>query len=73
MHFHKSLAQPLGFWQANIKCNDGKRVAKSFSVRKYGEREAFHLAVAARANLLAQIKDRPYLYHTIAKQLSRLK
>ncbi|MBK6594267.1 MAG: AP2 domain-containing protein [Burkholderiales bacterium] len=71
VHFHKTPTQPVGFWQANIKCSDGKRVAKSFSVRKYGEREAFRLAVAARSDLLAQIKDRPYLYHAMAKRLSR--
>ncbi|MDZ4251363.1 MAG: AP2 domain-containing protein [Sulfuritalea sp.] len=70
VHFHKTPAQPVGFWQANIKCNDGKRVAKSFSVRKYGEREAFRLAVAARSELLTQIEDRPYLYHAMAKRLS---
>lgn len=71
VHFHKTPTQPLGFWQANIKNSGGKRVAKSFSVRKYGEREAFRLAVAARCDLLAQIKDRPYLYHAVAKRLAR--
>lgn len=71
MHFHKTPAQPLGFWQANIKSNDGRRVAKSFSVRKHGEREAFRLAVAARSELLAKVEDRPYLYHAVAKRLSK--
>ncbi|WP_310449564.1 AP2/ERF family transcription factor [Sulfuritalea sp.] len=71
VHFHKTPAQPLGFWQANIKTNDGKRVAKSFSVRKYGEREAFRLAVAARSELLAKVENRPYLYHAVAKRLSK--
>ncbi|MCX7146237.1 MAG: AP2/ERF family transcription factor [Sulfuritalea sp.] len=71
VHFHKTSAQSLGFWQAKIKCNDGKRLAKSFSVRKFGEREAFHLAVAARSELLAKVEDRPYLYHAVAKRLSR--
>ena len=71
VHFHKTSAQPLGFWQANIKSNDGRRVAKSFSVRKHGEREAFRLAVAARAELLGIVENRPYLYHAVAKRLSR--
>jgi hypothetical protein len=71
VHFHKTPAQPLGFWQANIKTHDGKRVAKSFSVKKYGEREAFRLAVAARSELLAMVENRPYLYHAVAKRLSK--
>lgn len=71
VHFHKTPAQPLGFWQAKIKPKNGKRVAKSFSVCKYGEREAFNLAVAARTDLLAQIEDQPYLYHSVAKQIFR--
>lgn len=71
VHFHKTPAQPLGFWQANIRTTDGRRVARSFAVRKYGEREAFRLAVAARSELLARVEDRPYLYHSVAKQLSR--
>lgn len=71
VHFHKTPAQPLGFWQANIKSSDGRRMAKSFSVRKHGEREAFRLAVAARSELLAKVEDRPYLYHAVAKRLSR--
>lgn len=71
VHFHKTPVQSLGFWQANIKTSDGKRAAKSFSVRKYGEREAYRLAVAARSELLAMVEDRPYLYHVVAKRLSR--
>lgn len=71
VHFHKTPRQALGFWQATIKTKDGKRVAKSFSVRKYGEREAFRLAVAARSELLAKVDNRPYLYHAVAKRLSR--
>lgn len=71
VHFHKTPAQPLGFWQAKIKCSDGKSLAKSFSVRKFGEREAFRLAVAARSELLARVDDRPYLHHAAAKRLSK--
>lgn len=71
VHFHKTSTQPLGFWQAKIKCNDGKSLAKSFSVRKFGERDAFRLAVAARSELLAKVEDRAYLYHSTAKRLSK--
>lgn len=70
VYFQKTPAQPLGFWQANIKTNDGMRAAKSFSVRKFGDREAFRLAVAARSELLDKVEDRPYLYHAVAKRLS---
>ena len=71
VYFQKTPAQPLGFWQAYIKTNDGKRAAKSFSVRKYGEREAYRLAVAARSELLTKVENRPYLYHAVAKRLSK--
>ena len=68
VHFHKTLAQPLGFWQASIRFHDGKRIAKSFSVLKFGRRKAFELAVAARLELLAKVENRPYLYDTVAKR-----
>jgi hypothetical protein len=73
VHFHKTATQPLGFWQATIRFHDGKRIAKSFSVRLYGDKEAFRLAVAARSELLAKVENRPYLQHPMAKRLSRLK
>jgi hypothetical protein len=73
VHFHKTAAQPLGFWQATIRFHDGKRLAKSFSVLKFGDREAYRLAVAARAELLAKVENRPYLQHPVAKRLSRQK
>ena len=73
VHFHKTAAQPLGFWQATIRFHDGKRLAKSFSVLKFGDREAYHLAVDARAELLAKVENRPYLQHPVAKRLSRQK
>lgn len=72
VHFHKTAAQPLGFWQATIRFRDGKRIAKSFSVRKFGDREAYHLAVAARSELLVKVENRPYLHHPVAKRLSRV-
>ena len=68
VHFHKTTSQPLGFWQATIHLSDKRRTAKSFSVRKHGNDEAFQLAVAARAKMLAMVQDRPYLYHPDAKE-----
>jgi len=73
VHFHKTAAQPLGFWQAKIRHHDGKRVAKSFSVLKFGANVSYRLAVAARSELLAAVESRPYLYHPAAKRLSRQK
>lgn len=68
VHFVKSAAQPRGTWQAKIKLPDGTKPTKSFSVRRFGRREAFARAVAARAEMLALIDDRPYLYNATAKQ-----
>lgn len=73
VHFHKSPRQPLGFWQAKIKVGDGKSTTKSFSVRQYGEREAFRLAVAARIELLEKVESRLFLHHPLAKRLSKKK
>lgn len=71
VHFHKTARQPLGFWQANIRFHDGNRMAKSFSVRLHGSKEAFKLAVAARDELLDKVKNRPFLHHSVAKRLSK--
>jgi len=73
VHFLKSAAQPLGFWQAKIKVGSGNSMTRSFSVLQYGDREAFHLAVAARSELLAQVENRAFLHHAVAKRLSRRK
>lgn len=73
VHFHKSEAQPDGFWQAKIRYHDGKVEAKSFSVRKFGNQDAFRLAVAARTELLAKVENRPFLHDPMAKRLSRRK
>jgi hypothetical protein len=73
VHFHKTPVQPLGFWQANIRFHDGKRIARSFSVLKFGHREAFELAVAARTELLAKVEDRAYLYDVMAKRFAAQK
>ena len=69
VHFHKTPLQPSGFWQAAIRFHDGKRTSKTFSVLKFGDRQAFRLAVAARSELLAQIDNRPYVYDAVAKRL----
>ncbi len=68
VHFHISPAQPLGFWQATIHLADKRRCAKSFSVRRHGNDEAFRLAVAARTNMLTMVQDQLYLYHPDAKE-----
>jgi len=73
VHFHKTTRQPLGFWQAKIRFRDGKSRAKAFSVRLHGYEEAFRLAVAARSELLAQVENRSFLHHPVAKRLSRRK
>jgi hypothetical protein len=69
VHFHKTRRQPSGFWQASIRFHDGKRMAKTFSVLKFGRRKAFGLAVGARSELLGQLEDRPYVAHATAKRL----
>lgn len=71
VHFLKSAAQPLGFWQAKIKVSVGKCTTKLFSVRQYGSQVARRLAVAARSELLANVENRPFLRHPVAKRLSR--
>lgn len=71
VHFHKTPRQPLGFWQAKIRFHDGKSMAKSFSVRLHGERDAFDMAVAARADLLTLLENRLYLQHPVAKRMAR--
>ena len=72
-HFHKTVRQPLGFWQAKIKPHGGRSVTKSFSVRLHGDKEAFKLAVAARDELLAKVKNRPFLHNPVAKRISGMK
>jgi hypothetical protein len=68
VHFHITPAQPLGYWQATIRFHDGKRIARTFSVLKCGNKEAFRMAVAARSELLAKVENRPYLYDPVAKR-----
>ena len=73
VHFHKTARQPLGFWQAKIKAGGGNSTTKSFSVRQYGDDEARRLAVDARSELLANVENRAFLHHPVAKRLSRSK
>jgi hypothetical protein len=70
VHFLKTAAQPTGIWQALLKLPNGRRISKTFSIRKFGDDVAFRLAVAARATLLEVVQDRPYLNNRIAKRLA---
>ena len=69
VHYLRTVRQPSGIWQAWVKLPDGGKVHRSFSVLRFGETEAFRLAVAARAELLQLVAERPYLRHPIAKRL----
>jgi hypothetical protein len=68
VHFLKSRRQPLGYWQAKVKLPEGRKIHRSFSVRRFGNPQALKLAFAARAELLMQVENRPYLHNRIAKQ-----
>jgi len=39
-------------------------------VKRFGERQAFRLAVAARARLLELVAERPYVYAATAKKFA---
>lgn len=67
----KSAAQPEGTWQAMIKPEGKRKMTRSFSIKKFGEREAFSLAVAARKEMLDALEDRLYLRSATAKRLAR--
>lgn len=70
VHFLKSTRQPEGFWQAKLKLAEGKYKSKNFSVLSNGYQAAYEMAVAARQDMLANAKDRPYLYSPVAKRLA---
>ena len=72
VHFLKTRRQPLGYWHAKVKLPGGRKIHRSFSVRRFGERQAFRLAVAARAELLLRVENRPYLYDRTAKKFAAL-
>ena len=69
VHFLKSLRQPEGFWQAKLTVGGGKYKSKSFSVLQHGNEEAYQMAATARAEMLENAKDRPYLHDPVAKRL----
>jgi hypothetical protein len=49
----------------------GRKITKSFSVRKLGYRVAFSNAVSARRKMLAMVEDRLYIYNRIAKKFAK--
>lgn len=72
VHLHKTPKQPLGYWRATLRVQGTNRIAaKTFSVRKFGYRGAFRLAVAARTELLAGVTNGPYVCDPLAKRLVR--
>lgn len=71
VHFFLARNQPQGSWAARLKTPDGKERTKTFSVKKYGERGAFKMAVTARKDLLDAVEDKPFLHHSVAKRLAR--
>lgn len=68
VQFVRRNSQPEGFWQARLKLSNGRELTKAFSVKRYGEREAFRLAVDARNSLLESIEDKPFVTHPLAKE-----
>lgn len=70
VHFLKPTRQPEGIWQARLKLADGTCLSKSFSVRTYGDRKAFELAVAARQDMLSSVRDKPYLHSPVARRFA---
>ncbi len=70
VHFLRTVTQPNGVWQAKIKPRGGKPIHRTFSARKFGYGGAFERAVAARAEMLRSLKDRPYIKHPTAKRLA---
>lgn len=72
VQFVRTRIQPLGYWQARLKRPDGRTVAKTFAVKKYGEAQAFALAKAAREQLLEMVEDKPFLHHVDAKRFAAL-
>ncbi|MFO0702182.1 MAG: hypothetical protein U0236_23490 [Nitrospira sp.] len=48
------------YWDAQWPDRTGRAVHKKFSIRKYGERRAFRLAVLARRNGLCTLSTAPF-------------
>ncbi|MCZ8254502.1 MAG: hypothetical protein O9327_02320 [Polaromonas sp.] len=62
--------QPDGIWQARLKIAGQRAQVESFSVRRYGEDQAYELAVQARKRMLAAADDEPFLHAEQAKRLA---
>lgn len=60
----------LPYWVANCPKLKGRpQRNKSFSIAKYGEEQAFALAVAAREMFVAELSEMVYLHHRAARQM----
>ncbi len=70
VHFLRTDRQPVGAWQAKIKLPNGRAISKSFSIRRFGRRAAYRLAVAARTEMLKLVDQQPYLYDETAKRFA---
>lgn len=66
--FIRPANQQEGSWQARLRLPNNRIVTKTFSVKAYGEREAYRLAVAARQELLEQVDDKPFVMHPVARE-----
>jgi hypothetical protein len=65
-----SASRRDGGWAAYVRFSNGKGKSRTFSIRKYGEPDAFARAVAARDELLELVDDKPYLKNRTAKQFA---
>lgn len=70
VHFLRPLRQPEGIWQAKLKVGGGKYQSRAFSVLLHGYEKAYELAVAARKEMLANVKNRPYVFAPVARRLA---
>jgi hypothetical protein len=71
--FLRPRSMPDGMWQARMWLEGGKRISKSFGVRKFGFRGAFERAVEARTRLLGMVGKKPLLRHPFAKMIAARK
>lgn len=67
---HRLLNRGRPKWMAVLNLPDGRHPSRSFSIAKYGEEEAYRLAVAARAELLQQVEGY-WLRSPYARQLAQ--